>query len=249
MKKCFLFNTEFTIFIILVALAVLFYILGIIFPRFNDLSVNLCAGCLTAIIVAFVVEYLRRRENKQRLFEVDITAKSDIGLLANMLISYMASPLGYLTPDYLSGSEHTRKSIREGSISMLSEILNADVESILEHMQVKEWRHFAVNISLIKNSLSEDLKIYGSVLPPEILGKILSVRKAFNSISDFSFALFIDLFTKEEEDWPVNKSGQEKNRELRNSQIPIIARDLKKYFSEVQQLTIFLNKFNFFDQD
>ena len=239
-------NTEFKIAIFLIGLAILFYIFSTVFCNLNALLVNLSAGCVTALIVVAVVERLRKSENEQKFAEIRKISKSDIGLQANMLISHMATPLGFSIYNYDNGTTHTPESIRKSSQLMLDDILKSDLNEILKKMSVADWRHLMQNLIILKYSLTENIRVYGNVLPPEVLGKILAVRKAFNSLNDFSFAVFMDLFVQEEKDWRPNKFGADRNRQIRASQLPLIARDVKNYFSEVKQLSELLDRLNFY---
>ena len=56
----------------------------------------------------------------------------------------------------------------------------------------------------------------------------------------------MDLFVQEEKDWRPNKFGNDRNKELRTSQLPRIGEDLKKYFSEVKEFIDLLDKLSFY---
>ncbi len=240
-------NTELIIALALIVVAGFFYILSTIFCSLNALLVNLSAGCVTALIVIIVVERLRKKENELKFAEINKISKSDIGLQANMLISYMASPLGFSIYNYSNDEAgYTPELIRKNSRLMLEDILKNDLNVVTEKMSVTDWRHFAQNLTMIKYSLTENIRVYGNVLPPEILGKILAVRKAFNNLNDFSFAVFMDLFVQEEKDWRPNKFGNDRNKKLRAGQLPRIDEDLKKYFSEVKEFFELLDTLNFY---
>jgi hypothetical protein len=240
-------NIEWIITVGLIFFAFIFYILGIIFPSFNGLFTNLCAGCATAIIVIWGIEHLRKKGNMQRFAEVNKVAQSDIDSQATMLVWYMANPLHFSIFDYeYDKNGYTHELIRKANKSVLKDILKSDLQGVLVRFEVKDWKHLAMNVALIKVALDENVKIYGNVIPPEILGGILAVRKAFNALSNFSFPILIDLFVKEESEWPINKSGIERNRELRANQITLIARDLKEYFSRVKYLVNLLDELKFY---
>ena len=243
-------HIEWIITVGLVVFAGAFYWLSSIFSSTNTLGslfVNLCAGSITAIVVIWGVDYLRKKENQQRFAEINQVAKADISSQATMLVWYMANPLNFSIFDYPSGKDgYTSELIRNANSLVLKDILKSDLHAILVKFSVNDWKHLAMNIALIKNALGENLRVYSQVLPPEVLGRVLAARKAFNSLSDYSFAILIDLFVKEEKDWPVNKSGIERNRELRTNQITLIARDLKEYFSQVERLTELLSEINFY---
>ena len=245
-KKPFYKNTELVIVLSLLALGAVFYALGVIFCSLNGFFINLSAGCVTAIIVIFVVEYLRKKDINERSAEIQKIAKAEIGTQSNMSLFFIASPLGFLIYDYYTGDEFKDLiQLRKSALLMIDEILKADLDAILTKMSVKEWRHFAMNLTLVKDSLAENIRVYGNVLPPEVLGKLLAVRKAFKKINDYSFAVFIDLFVQEEKDWTPNKLGADRNKKLRTSQIPMISRDLRAYFSEVKEFFALLETLKF----
>ena len=238
--------TEFAINTLLFIFGFIFYILGVSIKSNNGaFFLNLSAGCVTSLIIIWVVENFRKQENESKFFEVRKIAKNDINSLVMMLTSHVASPLGFRFLNYKRDyNEPIDEWSRKTGYIVLDEILNRDIDIILEKMNIDDWHNFATNIILIKYSLSENIRVYAQVIPPEILGKILIIRESFNKI-DSVFSITPELLLRERKDWPLNKLGVNMNLEIRKNMINFFTKDLREYFSDIKETFLLLDELDF----
>ena len=108
---------------------------------------------------------------------------------------------------------------------------------LLRRAAKEQWQRFETNLPMIRMDLLNSITFYKEILPPTILGKLLSIRSTFESFYRM-FGIFPDLFTREEKDWPLNKFGQNQNQEIRKTFLKLFERNLRDYFTEVEE---FLN--------
>ncbi len=153
-----------------------------------------------------------------------------------MFVSYMASPLGFSVLNYERRPEDDGDIFARRRIGLvLSEVSQRDLSQAMRDMTIEEWKTLSFNLSWIRQAMHENIQTYSSVMPPEVYGSLLKVRIAFNSIF-LNFGLFIELFTKPEAEWPANRRGVEGNQRNREHIINTLSRDMRRYFSEVQDL-------------
>lgn len=228
---------------ILVILTIFFLYLGVKnVIGLTDFWINLSAGFLTLIGTLFVVDVLLERQKKIKWQEAHNIAKLDLQLLSNMLVSHLCSPLGvniFSIPSLLRSTidwdkEDVIAQIQKLNCELLSEVKSNKPQQLLNNMRPENWRNLHLNLILLKSILIETIGLYKEILPPEILGKLLSVNNKFSSFYKM-FSLVPDLFTQEENNWPPNKLGQEQNRKIRVDLMKSFECDLDSLFREIEK--------------
>lgn len=201
----------------------------------RNLFTNLAAGGITAVLTIFGVDQIIKRSNEAKWKEAKKTAKSEMEYLTNMLASHLEIPLGFKITDYEVNSNSIEQGARTVLKQIIDEILNKDMDQLLQRMTTEKWGQLLMNLFLIRQSLSETTQLYSSILPPEILGKLLKTKRIFQNFY-FSFGLVPELFTKDQSNWPSNKGGVENNKSIRASLLKGFSMDLKQYFEELKAL-------------
>ncbi len=234
--------------IITVSLAVaafmLFIFSFIVDEPFKSLFIHLVAGFIGSIITIWGIEFWRKKKFEMKWGKAKDVAKEDIIQLRNKLVSYIGGPMGFQFTQYGSTEEILGSRSEEIVKAMVDDINSHDFDEILNKLSIDQWNSFQVNLPLIRLSLFEGLQLYKEILPPEILGQLLRVNRIFNRFY-FTFGFVPDLFTKDEDYWPINKGGIKKNREIRAGLIKSLAKDLKDYFEKIDILIDLLRKTRF----
>lgn len=201
----------------------------------KDLCINLSAGGITSLFTIFGIDFLIQRSNEAKWAEAKKTARSDMVYLTNMLASHFEIPLGFKITDYQVGNENLEENARKFIKGIIDEILRGDIQKLLQSMTTDRWEQLLLNLFLMRQSLTEASQLYIGILPPEILGKLLAVRRSFQGFY-FSFGLVPELFTKQQAEWPSNKGGIENNKSIRTNLLHGLAKDLKQYFEQLKLL-------------
>ena len=207
----------------------------------KDLFVNLSAGGLASLFTIFGIDLLIQRSNEAKWAEAKKTAQSDMIYLTNMLASHFEIPLGFKIIDYQVDDQNIEENARKILRSIIDEILKRDMQKLLEAMTTDTWGQLLLNLFLMRQSLTEASQLYISILPPEILGKLLAVRRSFQNFY-FSFGLVPELFTKQQSEWPSNKGGVENNKSIRASLLNGFTKDLKQYFGQLKLLMTLIDE-------
>ena len=211
---------------------------------FKSLLINLTAGFIGSIITIWGIEFLRRKQFKARWDEAKKTAKQDIVELKNMLVSYISNPLGFVVDLYTKDDQDVKQWSEDAIKSMVVDIDRQDLGKILNRLSIEQWRHFKLNLPFIRSSLFEKLQLYNEVLPPEVFGQLLKIKKDCDNFY-FAFGLVPELFTENESNWPPNKGGLKNNRLIRNTLIKTLSGELKIYFKDIATLINLLEKIEF----
>lgn len=190
--------------------------------QLGDFWINLAAGTVTLVGTLFVIDVILDRRRKTELREAHGTAKVDIAQLTNMLISYMASPFKITVFDYERGTQNIEVWSNEVLGHILEDIKKRDKLKLLSSLNKDGWEHFQLNLLFIKPSLSETLALYKELLPPEILGKILKVRRSFNNFY-YSFGLLYIGFITD-------------NKAIPTHLLEGLENDLSEYFLDVEHM-------------
>lgn len=228
--------------LILIGLTTLYLCLGVKnVMGLADFWINLSAGIFTLIGTLFVVDVLLERQKKIAWQEAHDTAKSDLQLLGNMLVSHLGSPMGvnilsiYSIPrDKIDWSKDVLIEIQKINYEILSHFKGNKLRQLLNSMRPENWQSLQSNLILLKSTLTESTSLYKEVLPPKVLGKLLSVNSKFLSFYKM-FSLVPDLFTQGENNWPPNKLGKEQNRKIRVDLMKSFERDLDSLFREIEK--------------
>ncbi len=190
--------------------------------QLGEFWINLSAGSATLIGTLFVIDVILDRRRKIELSEAHDTTKGDLTQLANMMVSYMAAPFKLTVFDYKRGDKDIKTWSEEVLNQILQDIKKQDKEKLLSSLDKGAWQHLQLNLMSIKPSLSENLLLYKELLPPEVLGKLLKLRKTFNSFY-FFFGFAYEGFIRD-------------GRRLPRDVIKGMADDLVQYFSDLEQL-------------
>ena len=190
--------------------------------QLGDFWINLAAGAATLIGTLFIIDVILDRRRKTELREAHDTAKVDIAQLTNMLISYMASPFKITVFNYERGTQNVEVWSNEVLGHILEDIKKRDKLKLLSSLNKDGWEHFQLNLLSIKPSLSETLTLYKELLPPEILGKVLKLRRSFNTFY-YSFGLLYIGFITDNKAIPAHL-------------LEGLANDLSVYFLDVEHL-------------
>lgn len=208
----------------------------------GDFWINLSASAIAVILTVFFIDFLLERHKEIKWKDGKTTAKEDTAELINMLISYIAAPLGFTVFNYKrEGTEDLDQWSSQVIEHIFEDIQRRNLSQLLNGMTKDKWQHLELNLLFLKQGLSENIQLYGEILPPELFGKLLKVRRSFNKFY-FSFGLISDLFTKDESEWPLNKKGVEQNRLIRKTLLDGFTKDLKDYFSNLAELLLEFKK-------
>lgn len=188
----------------------------------GDFWVNLSAGSATLIGTLFVIDVILDRRRRTELAEARNTTKGDLTQLANMMVSYISAPFKLTVFNYERGDKDVETWSTEILSHILQEIKKRDKEKLLSSLSWNGWQHLQLNLMFIKPSLSENLLLYKELLPPEVLGKLLRLRKTFNNFY-FYFGLLYEGFIRNKKALPSNVTKG-------------MADDLEQYFSDLEQL-------------
>jgi len=196
--------------------------------QLGDFWINLSAGTATLIGTLFIIDVILDRRRKLEFNEARNMAKDDLTQLANMMISYMASPFKLTVLNYERGKEDNdlEKWSTEVLGHILQDIKKQDKVKLLSRLNNDGWQHLQLDLMFIKPSLSENLLLYKELLPARILGKLLKLRRTFNNFY-FYFGLLYEGFIRD-------------NRSLPDNAVKGMADDLNKYFSVLEQLCVVL---------
>lgn len=226
-------NAKWFIAVILIFLITLTVLLG----RFTgglikDLSINLGAGFIGSFLTIFLFDFLKDKQKAILWEEAKGTATEELIRLTTMLASHILAPTGYTV---LDRRINRNKDIRTQAICLLQKMvedqLEGDLTSTLENMSTKDWRALEINLITVRSSMFEFIQLYKEIVPPELFGKLLTVRRYFET-TYMMFGLAPELLTKEKEAWPDGR----RNEELRKVILKSLATDLEKYFTELLEL-------------
>lgn len=190
--------------------------------QLGDFWINLAAGTATLVGTLFIIDVILDRRRKTELREAHDTAKTDITQLTNMLISYMASPFKITVFNYERGTQDVETWSDQVLSHILEDIKKRDKLKLLSSLNKDGWEHLQLDILSIKPSLSETLSLYKDLLPPEILGKMLKLRRSFNNFY-YSFGLLYIGFITD-------------NKAIPTHLLEGLANDLSEYFLDVEHL-------------
>lgn len=188
----------------------------------GDFWINLSAGSATLIGTLFVIDVILTHRRKLEFSEAHDIAKGDLTQQANMMISYMSAPFKLTVFNYERGDKDLATWSAEVLSHIFQEIKKRNKEKLLSNLNWDGWQHLQLNLMLIKPSLSENLLLYKELLPPDVLGKLLKLRRTFNNFY-FYFGLLYEGFIRGKKALPDNA-------------IKGMADDLEQYFSDLEQL-------------
>ncbi|KKT58107.1 MAG: hypothetical protein UW51_C0006G0194 [Candidatus Amesbacteria bacterium GW2011_GWA1_44_24] len=218
------------IFILLVVLAIIFYFFSFHLQNMRDYLVNLSAGSISALLTVFLIDLLRERNKEIKWGQAKTIATEDIVELSTMLVSYMTIPFGYKVTDY----KQDNKDLKKWGFSILKQILNdiqkKDISNLFRQLSYDKWEHLELNLLFIKPTLTDYIQTYSEILAPDLLGKMLKVRRTFNKFY-YLFGLANIGFIKDKK--PLDKV-------LLNG----LAEDLNTYFDSVNELFTEVDKLN-----
>lgn len=209
--------------------------------RIQDLWWNLCADALTVSATLLVIDFLLEKRRERDWREVEKSAQIDLNQLKNMLISYISNPFGENVVNYEPRTGETIKDKSEDCLEQILEKMEKIVLSRIDYLNIKQWQHMELNLMFIKPAISDYLSVYQRNLPSNVLGKLLNVRRKFNSYH-LSFGLLSDLLTKEESQWPENNGGVKQSRQIRATMLDDHKKYLLGYFRELKNLVKVIRK-------
>lgn len=203
--------------------------------KWGDLFINITASFIIIIFTIFMIDWLFEEQKEKKLKDAHNIAKEDMSLLVNMLVSYVGTPLvGSIISDL-----DPEKGIKDQADilikDLLSKILSINLREKLKTLTTSDWEHLQINMIFIKSDLTEKTSLYSDLLPPEILGKLLKVRRIFMSFYSL-FGLLPELFTKDKDNWPPNKGGMQNSEAIRLVLLEQFTSYLKSYFYATKEL-------------
>ena len=198
--------------------------------KLDDLYINLAASTVFILVTLIIVDSFISSDKNKKYKLAHSVAKEELLRLRNQLVMYVANPLGHeirhTTPD----------TINENVQQVLSQMLVLNYNGVVTLLKVDQWKHIQLNLVLIRTDLLEKLFLYKDLVPPKILGALLTVNREFQSLYTL-FGLFSDLLTKEEKDWPINEYGHARNAFLRGVYLIKLSDQFPAYFRAVESLT------------
>lgn len=223
-------NAYLVIFVLLVVLAIIFYFFSFRLQNMRDYLVNLSAGSISALLTVFLIDLLRERNKEIKWGQAKAIATEDIVELSNMLVSYMTISFGYKVTDY----KQDNKDLKKWGFSTLRQILNdiqkKDISNLFRQLSYDKWGHLELNLLFIKPALTDYIQTYSEILAPDLLGKMLKVRRNFNKFY-YLFGLANTGFIKDK-------------KPLDNVLLNGLAEDLNTYFDSVNELFTEVGKLN-----
>lgn len=204
-------------------------------PTTSDLLINLAAGGISSLFTIFVIDWLIQENENRKWKDAKTTARSEMITLTNMLTSYISTPLGYKPTDYQINPKDVEASSRKVIKQIVEQLQSQNWKTLLDGLTIKKWEHLQINLLFIHPTINQSVQLYSQVLPPEVLGKLLIVRKDFHNLYN-SFSLVPELFTKSQANWPENKGGLENNKSIRQSLLESFSKELKDYFTHLSDL-------------
>lgn len=230
--------------LVLILAGILFFWLGFIFEgKLADLFINISATFFSLIGVIFIIDALLENEHKKEMRESHLIVKTELLFLRNELFNYFREAFGVAFPsgkiDFGKISKYEDE-IDKINRQLLVYIQN-NLEQIIIQMKPSDWRRLQLNLVAMKIDLFEKFSLYKEMVPATVLAKLLLVKKSFDSFYSI-FGVFPDLFINEEKNWPVNKFGQEKNRQLRKEFLSLFIKNLRDYFNSLNEFMDALNE-------
>lgn len=222
--------------VLLLIIFVVSLILGICnIWNFSGFWLNLSTDSLTLIATLFVIDFLLEKRKQLEWHVVNETANKDLDQLTNMLTSYMAAPLGLTVMDYEPRVEGNLEERSSDLLSQMLDDLRRRLEHLIDNMNIEQWERMHLNLLFLKSAIANYLAVYQTATPPNVLGELLRLRRAFNSFYS-SFGMLPELFIKNEQEWPHNRGGIDNSREIRSMLLESFKKDLRAYFTELVDL-------------
>ncbi|MEK9146798.1 MAG: hypothetical protein AAB639_01210 [Patescibacteria group bacterium] len=212
----------------------------------SNLSVNLSAIFIGVIFTVFIFDEIVMRQKENEYQEAYLNSKDDLILLANMMVTYLREPFGFKFP---LEKIDTSKNLNDESSRVNRESIKEVITHLKSHMlaaSVSDWKRLVMNIFFLRQELSQVIPLYKEIIPPNLLGKVLSLGKSFKTF-DYSFALLADLFVNEPKDWPKNKLGQANNVRIRNNQLLTLEKNINDILNKTELLFNELDKWRAID--
>lgn len=233
------------LFTFLLALSSGCFLISFLLPTgWNDLFINLSATFLGLIFAIFIVDEILQKKHEEEYKEAYINAKSELVSLANKVITYFREPFGYRFPiEKLGARESDWEDLGSKINRSLIPEVKAGLKIQMKQARAEDWKRLIMNIFLLRQQFVQLVPIYKDSIPPSILGKLLSLKRAFEAF-DLSVGLFADLFINEPANWPKNKQGHAKNIQIRNGQLLILEDSLKDIFDKCDLLMEELDKWD-----
>ncbi len=230
-----------SLFFILSSLSISSFIIGAYVDEpWKSLLVNLCATFIGTIFTVLIVDEIITRQKESEYAEAYKNAYEELTTLASMMISYIRDSfkIGFdFNLDMSKDLEEQTTRITRQTIKEVPLKLRAKMEAAT----VDDWKRLVMNIFLIRHKLGQVVPLYKDTIPPNVLGKLLSLKKSFETF-DYTFGLLADLFINEPENWPKNNLGHKHNLNIRNTQMANLENNIKDIFNKADLLLKELEK-------
>lgn len=179
-------NARLLILLLLSVLGVILYLASrSVNSPLSDLLINLCASSFMAIITIFGVDFLLGLHNRRKWREAEQVAKDDLIHLSDMMVTYIAIPLGFNPLDYsVKDKKVIEVNVFKAIDTLLDDLKNINLDKSFSLLPNDKWKHLEINLLFLRPSITEAITTYDDVLTPELFGKFLKVKKTFN---DFYF--------------------------------------------------------------
>ncbi len=184
-------------YIITILLLALSAYLLFISPNHNDpikgFLINISAGFVTALITILGIDGLRRRRLEIEKEKSKKVAQEDLRRLSNMCMSHILSSLEIITSKEMEG-KFSNNPINEkwsGTIGreLISNGLKRDLQLLVSKITPDKLRELKASFNTVRTELNEDLSIYGVLLPENIYGELLNLKRSLKNLM-LNFQLF-----------------------------------------------------------
>ena len=149
----------------------------------NGWLINISSGFISSLTIIFGIDALRFKRAEIRKKRGKDIAKKDLQRLANMFISYLLFPIGVLSHEQDSLSKEIGENWSSSTNELvLNKALQGDFIYYVSKISPDVLRNLKINFSMVSGELRDDLIFYAELVPSEIYGELLNVRRAFNEV-------------------------------------------------------------------
>ena len=220
--------------------------------RVGDFLINISAGIITIVGTLFVVDILIEKRKKEESKEIFYNAKEELIYLTRVLIGFIEGALRF--EDSLDMSREISSKLKETELEKFENLdftlikikyFKKSIKKVLIKAEKEEWERLIENLEGLRPRILECISLYEKILPGNIFGNLLSVKRLYDDLSSFINISKPLLVTDKKIIITLREKKLEKNyKETKKKFVSIIEKKIRQYFLKTEELRNSLDKWN-----